>query len=43
MYEGYIYINAVREVFKDKVMVVVDRYHVANYIGANLISSDKRY
>ena len=27
MYEGYI--NAVKEVFKDKVMVVVDRYHVA--------------
>jgi len=27
MYEGYI--NAVKEVFKDKIMVVVDRYHVA--------------
>ena len=27
MYDGYI--NAVKEVFKDKVMVVVDRYHVA--------------
>lgn len=27
MYDGYI--NAVKEIFKDKVMVVVDRYHVA--------------
>jgi transposase len=27
MYAGYI--NAVKEIFKDKVMVVVDRYHVA--------------
>jgi transposase len=36
LYKGYI--NAVKEVFKDKVMVVVDRYHVAK-----LYRSERRF
>ena len=34
MYEGYI--NAVKEVFKNKVMIVVDRYHVAKLYRGEL-------
>ncbi len=34
MYDGYI--NAVKEVFKDKVMVVVDRFHVAKLYRTEL-------
>jgi transposase len=34
MYEGYI--NAVKEVFKEKAMVVVDRYHVAKLYRGEL-------